>query len=189
MATISPAPFPESGQRKLSAREAMQRAKAAGSCFPGISGPKKSGRSGRLNQKIFAATKVLNDQPLPPLSFEDQQFSSLMQAAEADLIFNMLRESSPEIIPQTMPSDIYQRLSNLLDAGREQGIVDAPDQLQFVAIAWSSSETIYQLPCLVTSWEMTRSENGRFSEVLTTWNDSIWEQIDALSPATDRENA
>jgi hypothetical protein len=29
MATISPSPFPESGQRKLSAREAMQRAKAA----------------------------------------------------------------------------------------------------------------------------------------------------------------
>lgn len=146
-------------------------------------------REGRLNQKIFAETKVVSDEPLPPLSFEDQQFSSLMQAAEADLIFSMLRESSPEIIPETTPFDIHRRLSNLLDAGRERGIVDASDQLQFVAIAWSSSETFYQLPCLVPSWEMTRSEKGRFSEVLKTWDDSIWEQIDALSPATNREYA
>ncbi len=146
-------------------------------------------REGRLNQKIFAETKAVSDEPLPPLSFEDQQFSSLMQAAEADLIFSMLRESSPEIIPETTPFDIHRRLSNLLDAGRERGIVDASDQLQFVAIAWSSSETFYQLPCLVPSWEMTRSEKGRFSEVLKTWDDSIWEQIDALSPATNREYA
>ena len=146
-------------------------------------------REGRLNQKIFAATKAVSDEPLPPLSFEDQQFSSLMQAAEADLIFSMLHESSPEIIPQTTPFDIHRRLSNLLDAGRERGIVDASDQLQFVAIAWSSSETFYQLPCLVPSWEMTRSEKGRFSEILKTWEDSIWEQIDALSPATNREYA
>ena len=110
-----------------------------------------------------------------------------MQAAEADLIYSMLRESSPEIIPQTTPSDIHRRLSNLLDAGREQGIVDAPDQLQFVAIAWSSSETFYQLPCLAPSWQITRSQKGHFAEVLKTWNDSIWEQIDALSPATNRE--
>lgn len=146
-------------------------------------------REGRLNQKIFAATKAVSDEPLPPLSFEDQQFSSLMQAAEADLIFSMLHESSPEIIPQTTPFDIHRRLSKLLDAGRERGIVDAPDQLQFVAIAWSSSETFYQLPCLVPSWENTRSEKGRFPEILKTWEDSIWEQIDALSPATNREYA
>jgi len=146
-------------------------------------------REGRLNQKIFAATKVVNDEPLPPLSFEDQQFSSLMQAAEADLIFGMLHESSPEIIPETTRFDIHRRLSNLLDAGRERGVVDASDQLQFVAIAWSSSETFYQLPCLAPSWEIIRDQKGRFSDVVKTWDDSIWEQIDALNPATNREHA
>lgn len=144
-------------------------------------------REGKLNHKKFAAIKVVNDEPLPPLSFEGQQFSSLMQAAEADLIFSMLRESSPEIIPETTPFDIHRRLSHLLEAGRQRGVVDAPDQLQFVAIAWSSSETFYQLPCLAPSWEIIRNQQGRFSEVLKTWDDSIWEQIDALNPVSTRE--
>lgn len=146
-------------------------------------------REGRLSQKLFAANKVVNDEPSQPLSFDDQQFSKLMQAAEADLIFSMLRESSPEIIPETTPFDIHRRLSNLLDAGRERGVVDASEQLQFVAIAWSSSETFYQLPCLAPSWEIIRDQKGRFSDVVKTWDDSIWEQIDALNPATNREHA
>ncbi len=44
MATISPAPFPESGQRKLSAREAMQRAKAATCTVPKDNKPTCSGQ-------------------------------------------------------------------------------------------------------------------------------------------------
>ncbi len=44
MATISPAPFPESGQRKLSAREAMQRAKAAACTVPKDNKPTCSGQ-------------------------------------------------------------------------------------------------------------------------------------------------
>lgn len=44
MATISPHPFPESGQRKLSAREAMQRAKAAACTVPKDNKPTCSGQ-------------------------------------------------------------------------------------------------------------------------------------------------
>lgn len=146
-------------------------------------------REGKLSQKTLPANEAANEDTLSPLSFDDQQFSALMQAAEADLIFSMLRESSPEIIPETTPSEIHRRLSNLLDAGRERGIVDAPDQLQFVAIAWSSSESYFQLPCLAPSWEIICNQQGSFSEVLKTWDDGIWEQIDALNPATNREYA
>ncbi|WP_150428746.1 DUF4123 domain-containing protein [Dechloromonas sp. CZR5] len=147
-------------------------------------------REGKLSQKkSFPTPEEISDAPVPPLSLDKRQFAEMMQAAEADLIFGMLRESSPEIIPDTTPSDIHQRLSNLLDAGRERGVVDAPDQLQFVAIAWSSSETFYQLPCLAPSWEVIRNRQARFSDVLKTWDDNIWEQIDALNPAAHREHA
>ncbi len=44
MATISPEPFPELGQRKLSVREAMQRAKAAGCTVPKDNKPSCSGQ-------------------------------------------------------------------------------------------------------------------------------------------------
>lgn len=44
MATISPALFPESGQRKLSVREAMQRAKAAACTVPKDNKPTCSGQ-------------------------------------------------------------------------------------------------------------------------------------------------
>lgn len=44
MATISPAPFPESGQRKLSAREIMQRAKAVACTVPKDNKPSCSGQ-------------------------------------------------------------------------------------------------------------------------------------------------
>lgn len=44
MATISPLPFPESGQRKLSAREAMQRAKATACTVPKDNKPTCSGQ-------------------------------------------------------------------------------------------------------------------------------------------------
>lgn len=146
-------------------------------------------REGQLSQKLFVAPEAASDDAIPPLSFDNPPFAQLMQAAEADLIFGMLRESSPEIIPETTPFDIHRRLSNLLDAGRERGVVDASDQLQFAAIAWSSSETFYQLPCLAPSWEIIRKQKARFSDVLKTWDDRIWEQIDALNPATNREHA
>lgn len=144
-------------------------------------------RQGQLSEKSFAAPEAASDDAISPLSFDDAQFSTLMQAAEADLIFGMLRESSPEIIPQTKPFDIHRRLSHLLDAGRERGIVDAQDQLQFAAIAWSSSEAFYQLPCLAPSWEIIRSNDERFSDVLKTWDDTIWAQIDALNLTASRE--
>lgn len=141
-------------------------------------------REGRLDETTWIKNKDNIEPPIFPLQLDQRQFAELMRAAEADLIFNLVHESAPEIIPKAAPAEIHRRLSALLDAGRQRGVEDASDQHQFVAIAWSSSETFYQLPCLEPTWEMLSQHITRFADVIKTWSDNVWDQIDALSPAS-----
>lgn len=141
-------------------------------------------RKGQLSETTWTQDKGNTERAISKLQFDQQQFAELMQASEADLIFNLVRETSPEIVPLAAPAEIHQRLSTILDAGRKRGVLDASDQHQFVAIAWSSSERFYQLPCLEPSWDMLRQHITRFSDVIKNWSDNIWDEIDALAPAT-----
>lgn len=138
------------------------------------------GRDGTLIEHHFEeATKPALTAP-EPLLIDSRQFSRLMQAAEADTLYPLLRERVPELIPSLAPARLHAHLDALLAAGRVKGVVDAPDQLQFVTIAWSSAEHFHELPVLEAEWTKMREQKLHFSELVAQWPDSVWSAIDAL---------
>lgn len=139
-------------------------------------------RDGSLESIDFTPT----DSTAPPhdetrIHFDDAQFNALMQAAEADTLFDVLHDQSPEIIPAADPATLWHRLDALLGIARTHGIDDAPDQLQFITLAWSASEHFHTLPALAETFNATRSGSKRFADAVAEWNDDIWNQIEALA--------
>ncbi|TVO59112.1 MULTISPECIES: DUF4123 domain-containing protein [Denitromonas] len=118
------------------------------------------------------------------IRFNDAQFAALMQTAEADTLFDMLNEHTPEIIPNAEPAALWRRLDALLGIARSHGITDAPDQRQFITLAWSASEHFHTLPALVPTFDATRRGTLRFTDALANWDNDIWDQIEAMADAS-----
>ncbi|MBT0963128.1 DUF4123 domain-containing protein [Denitromonas iodatirespirans] len=148
------------------------------------------GRDGTLESIDFTPT----DSAAPRhdetrIHFDDAQFGTLMQAAEADTLFDDLHDQSPEIIPTADPATLWRRLDALLDIARTHGIDDAPDQRQFITLAWSASEHFHTLPALAATFDATRSGSKRFADAVAGWNDDIWNQIEALAEHSAKASA
>lgn len=140
------------------------------------------GRDGGLHTRDFPCTTSDDDSATDvAIQFSDAQFAALMQAAECDTVYQMLREVSPEIVPVLPPVDIYRRLDALLRVARGYGLTEAPDQLQFVSIAWSSSERFHELECLGPTWAATCSGGQRFGDAVKEWPDAIWDGIEVMT--------
>jgi len=115
------------------------------------------------------------------IEFSDQQFAALVQAAECDLLCQRLLEVAPELIPNSTPFEIFARLEALLNLARGYGLTEPPDQLQFVTIAWSSSECFHELNSLSATWSSTRSGSKSFSMAVAEWSDGQWDEIEAIA--------
>lgn len=140
-------------------------------------------RSGRLECQAFEPPTTTEDHVRATLTLNDIQYSTLMRAAEPDILHRLLHDISPEVIPDMPRADVHKRLSALLETAREYGIHDTPDQLQFVTIAWSTSESFHTLSCLETTWGATRNGELRFRDAVANWPDAVWEQIEATHVA------
>ena len=140
------------------------------------------GRDGHLQSSKFAEkTSKRASESDEPFQLSDAQFSALMQAAECDTLHQLLCDISPEIIPDLPGSAIHRKLDRLLSVARDYGITEAPDQLQFVTIAWSSSEHFHELSSLSSTWNTTRSAKQRFGEAVKDWSDEIWDEIESMA--------
>lgn len=140
------------------------------------------GRDGHLETHYLAEANAGGSETRTALSLNDDQFSALLRAAEPDILFGLLRDISPEIIPAQAPSTIHARLASLLETARRYGIDDTPDQLQFVTIAWSTSEQFHELESLAETWSATRNGELRFRNAITQWTDEQWAELEAMHP-------
>lgn len=115
------------------------------------------------------------------IEFSDEQFAALVQAAECDLLYQQLLELAPELIPDSTAFEIFARLEALLNLARGYGLTEPPDQLQFVTIAWSSSERFHELDSLSPTWTATRSGSKSFSMAVAEWSDGQWDEIESIA--------
>lgn len=143
------------------------------------------GRDGKFQWRDFtgaSADKISGGNSA--MEFSDRQFATLMQAAECDLLYQQILEVSPELIPNSSPFEIFGRLEALLNLARGYGITEAPDQLQFITIAWSSSERFHELDSLSATWRATGSGSMSFSVAVTEWSEGHWDEIESTASRT-----
>lgn len=117
------------------------------------------------------------------LEFDAQQFSQMLTMAEPDMVYQMLLEKMPDILPQQEGGLIHQRLVSMLAAAHAHGLDDLPDLFQFVVLGLSTYDDFHASPVLAQGWREHRKPNQRFTEWVNEWPDELWAAIESESQA------
>jgi hypothetical protein len=121
------------------------------------------------------------------LHLSDEQFSMMMNEAEADEIFQMLCEGASDLVARDNRGNFYFRLSSLVAAAHERGLAQCKDIYQFSVIGLATSDEFYQVPELNECWEKMRAQMEDFSAVVASWPDETWNALANICAASTSE--
>lgn len=119
------------------------------------------------------------------LILTDVQYSSLINSAEADEIFQMLCEGAPDLVPDENRGLFHARLSKIVLAAREYGLEASSDIYQFSVIALATRDDFHTNPILNPSWKKITFGIGSFPSIVENWTDETWAELAGVNnPAT-----
>lgn len=104
----------------------------------------------------------------------DEQFLAMMRSAEADEVFQMLCEGTPDLVPDSQLGDFHVRLSNLAVAARRCGLDSTSEIFQFSVIALTTCDSFFLDPVLEGFWRKVRENRGALSSLVQDWPDDTW---------------
>lgn len=106
-----------------------------------------------------------------------KQFAGMLTQAEPDMVFQMLVENMPDLIPDLPAHDMHTRLVCLLDAARGHGVADLPDLFQYAVVGLSTIDRFDQHPALQETWQRLKRGEGRFGELAEQWPQEVWQDL------------
>lgn len=139
-------------------------------------------RQGEIETRQFPDQAKQAPQENDVFQLDTRQFAFMLTAAEADMVFQMLLEKMPDLIPDTPPHEIHARITSLLDTARGHGINDLPDLFQYTVVALSTRDDFDSHPVIQDSWERIRREGLSFSALAEQWPEAFWQ---AFTPPDD----
>lgn len=141
-------------------------------------------RRGRLDTlltsdvtELAMETGAVNLNPAEHLCLNDEQFTAMMKAAEADEIFQMLCEGASDLVPTVGCGDFYLRLSKLVAAARRYGLDRCQDIYQFCVVGLTTADEFYLAPELCECWARILARLDDFGSVVASWPDETWAAI------------
>lgn len=143
-------------------------------------------RQGGIETRQFAAQAVQSHQENDVLQLDAKQFAFMLTAAEADMVFQMLVEKMPDLIPDSPPHETHARIARLLDTARGYGVADLPELFQYTVVALSTRDDFDQHPAVRNTWERIKGEGLSFSELAEQWPEEFWQ---AFTPPDDDDAA
>lgn len=139
-------------------------------------------REGEIETRQFPEQTAQTTQENEAFQIDARQFDFMITSAEADMVFQMLAEKMPDLIPDAPPHEIHARISRLLDTARAYGINDLPDLFQYTVVALSTRDDFDSHPTIQGSWERIRHEGLSFSAFAEQWPEAFWQ---AFAPPDD----
>lgn len=138
-------------------------------------------RLGQLAQWTTDGADVAGDAPLADAStglhLSIAQFRAMQSAAEADGMFKLLLDTTPEIVPAQGRGAFHNALQRHLVVADELQLVDARDRFQFVVLGLTCSEHFYRLAAVVPAWRAAAADERRLSASIAAWADEVWGAI------------
>jgi hypothetical protein len=134
-------------------------------------------------QQPAMTTEERNTNIVEQLTLSDKQFSMMMNAAQADEIFQMLCEGAPDLVSDDDRGDFYFRLSKLIAAGHRHGLKKVRDIYQFSVIALATSDEFYMAPELDQWWARMRAGIDDFDALVAQWPDETWNAVASIQSA------
>lgn len=122
--------------------------------------------------------------PQPRARLTDQQFTSMLDAGEADTIFSSLIEKTPELVPEEFRGQFHLILQKYLDAATRRFVSQPNDRLQFVVLCLTVGEDFDRHPDLDATWRSIRKSEASLSELMKTWSDGLWNELEGLAEPT-----
>lgn len=121
-----------------------------------------------------------------PLRFDAQQFAQMLTMAEPDMVYQMLVEKMPDILPLDDHGATHLRLDRMIAAARSHGLEDLPDLFQFVVLGLSTFDEFHSSPILSARWGERVKQRLRFTDWVNDWPDEVWTAIDARQQTSAR---
>lgn len=111
------------------------------------------------------------------LPLSDENFTALVDAAEADSVLANIYDSQPDLFQADSPAECYARVSRHLELASENGIDAAPARQHFSALALILSADFARLPHMAELLRRTRLGSNYYDEI-DTLPDDFWNAAD-----------
>jgi len=118
---------------------------------------------------------------MPRIGLSNQQFASILDAGEADLVFSSLVDKTPEVVPKKHRGQFHSVLQTHLDAATRRFVVQPPDRLQFVVLCLTCGEQFDRHPDLEPTWKSVRESKASLVALMKTWSDQLWHELEGLA--------
>ena len=117
------------------------------------------------------------------LQLNAQQYSMLMDASEPDIMFALLIDKTPEVVPEENRGTFRQKLARILNTATRYNVGQTPDRLQFVVLSLSCGESFHEHPGLRETWRAVSARGARLSKEMEGWSDDLWTSLEESNKA------
>jgi len=107
------------------------------------------------------------------------QFRAIQSEAEPDILFNLLLDKAPELVPADSLGAFHARLKRLLARATQFHVNEEADRLQYLVLALSCGEDFHRSPALSGSWPQVASGDVPLSRAMQQWGDDVWQALEA----------
>lgn len=119
----------------------------------------------------------------PNLRLSIAQFRQMQRAAEADGIFMMLCDRTPELVPSANLGEFHEQLCRQLSTADGLQVRLPKDRLEFVVLSLSCGEDFHQSPALRPDWAAIADQEASLFDLMQSWDDAIWSQLESHTGA------
>lgn len=137
-----------------------------------------TGRQGEPVVWMADAVGAGNVDDRATLRLSIEQFRAMQRMAEPDLIFAMLAQKTPEIVPDHGRGGFHATLQRILRTADGLEVKQPRDRLQFVVLALTCGEDFYLLPELQEVWHNVAKYDESLLDLMQNWSDDLWQRLE-----------
>jgi hypothetical protein len=117
------------------------------------------------------------------LELDARQFGAMLDASEADTVFSLLVDNTPELVPPKNLGDFRDRLSTILERATARHLAAPNDRWQFAVLALSCRDGFDDHPGLQKTW-LAVAEGATLVDEMKLWDDELWARLEGRHHAS-----
>jgi hypothetical protein len=115
------------------------------------------------------------------LQLDARQYSQILEHSEPDIVFGLLHDKAPEVVPRQRLGEFRQRLARFIATARLYGVTETLDCLQFCVLSLTLGEHFHENPALGPTWQATRERRASLKIEMDCWSDNLWDRLEATA--------
>lgn len=118
---------------------------------------------------------------LTRLCLDIVQFRAMQASAEADGVFTLLLDTTPELVPDRQRGEFHGLIVGALANADARSVSRPEDRLRFVSLSLSCGPTFHLHPSLEPTWLALGAGRATLEQEMATWSDEIWNSLESCA--------